>query len=120
MAVDPAALNALTAQWAAAKADLDDNENRSKINYNNVMDRMRRSNTQNMGTIGVQSADRGMTHSGIRGQTMMKAQDEFNRSSAQAAQAQQLDLSTIARKRLQLDAELRAQQALLASQAQVV
>ena len=103
MAVDIAALNALTAQWAAVKADLDDTENRQKINYNNAIDQMRRTNAQNVQNIGVQAADRGMTHSGIRGQTEIKNQEEFNRAQALKAQEQQLALSTIARKRLEAD-----------------
>lgn len=116
MALDPAALNALTAQWAGIKAELDDSENRTKINYNNAIDQLRRQNRQQMGTISVNASDRGMTHSGIHGQTQMRQQDEFNRANAKSAQQQQLALSTIARKRLQADAEYRAQQALLQSQ----
>jgi hypothetical protein len=113
MAADIAALNALTAQWAAVKADLDDSQNRQKINYNNAIDQMRRQNTQNMGAIGVQAADRGMAQSGIRGQTEIKQMDDFNRAQALRAQQQQLALSTIARKRLEADQGYNTQRVLM-------
>lgn|SRR5688500_6988703 len=113
MAVDIAALNALTAQWAAAKADLDDSENRTKINYNNAIDQMRRQNTQSIGGIGVQMADRGLAQSGIRGQSEIKQQDDFNRAQALRAQQQQLALSTVARKRLEADQAYNTQKVLM-------
>lgn len=113
MAIDPAALNALTAEWAASKADLDDKENRQRINYNNSLDQLRRANKTNMGRVGVNMADRGLAQSGIRGQAEIKLQDEFNRANAQQAQAQALDLSTIARKRLEADALYNSQRVLM-------
>lgn len=112
MALDPAALNALTASWAAQKAELDDSENRSRINYNNALDQLRRSNTQAMGRIGVNMADRGLTHSGIAGQEMMKQQDDANRNSARLAEQQNLALTSVARRRLEADAQYNAQRAL--------
>ena len=113
MAIDQAALNALTAEWAASKAELDDSENRSKINYNNLLDKMRRQNQTGMGQIGVQMADRGLAQSGIRAQGEIKLQDDFNRANALAAQQQQLALSTVARKRLEADAAYNANKVLM-------
>lgn len=112
MAVDMAALNALTAQWQAARADLDDSENRSKINYNNLLDQMRRSQLRGAGKLSVGMADRGLTHSGIAAQSQMKLQDEYNRNQGLAAQQQELALSTVARKRLEADAQYNASKGL--------
>lgn len=111
--MDYAQLNALTAQWAAAKADLDDQENRTRINYNSALDNLRRQNERGMGQMAVSAADRGMTHSGAYGQQQMQYQDEFNRRKALGAQQQSLDLSTIARKRLEADAAYNSQKVLL-------
>lgn len=113
MAIDPAALNALTAQWAAVKADLDDSQNRTKINYNNALDNLRRQNLKGMGGIAVNMADRGLGQSGIRGQQEIQQQDEFNRQSGLRAQQQELALATIARKRLEADAAYNAQKVLM-------
>lgn len=113
MPIDPAALNALTAQWAALKAEMDDSENRTKINYNNALDNLRRQNLTNTGNLSVGMADRGLTHSGIAAQEGMRVQDDFNRQNALRTQQHQLALATIARKRLEADANYNAQRALL-------
>lgn len=117
MAIDPAALNALTARWAAAKAELDDSQNRSKINYNNALDTLRRQNTQSLGNIQTNMSDRGLLHSGITAQQKLKQGDEYNRARAQKAQQQQLALSTVARKRLEADQAYNAEKGVLASEA---
>lgn len=103
MTIDPAALNALTAQWAAQKADYDDSENRYRINYNNALDKLRRQQQQGMGNIAVNAADRGMTHSGIRGQQEVEQMDNMNTAQGLLSQQQQLALTTLARKRLEAD-----------------
>ena len=111
--MDAAALNALTAQWAAAKADLDDSENRTRINYNSALDQLRRQNQGGFRGMAVSAADRGMTHSGVFAQQQARYQDEFNRRQGIGAQQQALDLSTIARKRLEADNAYNTQRILL-------
>lgn len=113
MPIDPAALNALTAQWAALKAEMDDSENRSKINYNTALEDLRRKNLTNAGNLSVRMADRGLTHSGIAAQEGISLQDDLNRQNAIRTQQHQLALATIARKRLEADANYNAQRALL-------
>ena len=109
MAIDYAALNALTTEWGANKADLDDRENRLRINYNSVLDRMKRELGNNQTSLTENLADRGMTHSGAAAKSNIEMQDTYNRAGAEAAQTQNLDLATIARKRLELDQGLNSQ-----------
>lgn len=103
MAIDQAALNALSLQWGKTKADLDDQENRYRINYNNVLDKMKRTyeDTALKGTEA--SADRGLTHAGPTMEAQTKLTGEFNRQGAQAAQDMNTNLATIARRRLETD-----------------
>lgn len=113
MAIDMAALNALTQQWQATRADLDDSENRSRINYNNLLDQMRRSQMQGAEKMQVNMADRGLAQSGIAAQGQIKLQDEYNRNQGLAAQQQALALSTVARKRLEAENQYNASKGLL-------
>ena len=109
MAIDYAALNALTTEWGANKAQLDDNENRLRINYNNVLDRMKRELGTSREGLSENLADRGMTHSGPAVKANIEMQETYNRAGAEAAQKQNLDLATIARKRLEMDQGLNSQ-----------
>lgn len=113
MAIDYAALNALTTEWGANKADLDDRENRLRINYNNVLDRMKRELGQNQTSLSENLADRGMTHSGAAAKSAMEMRETYNRAGAEAAQTQNLDLATVARKRLEADQALNAQRLIM-------
>lgn len=105
MAVDQAALNALTLQWGRQKADLDDQENRYRINYNNVLDKMKRTYDETALKGKEASADRGMVHSGPTMGAQMELAGEYNRQGGQAAQDMNTNLATIARRRLEADAE---------------
>ena len=100
MAIDYAALNALTTDWGRETADLDLGENRLRINYNNVLDRMRRELGKNKTTLSENLADRGMTHSGPAVKSGIDLQEDFTRSGAQAAERQNLELSGIAMRRI--------------------
>lgn len=113
MAIDLAALNALTSEWSANKAAMDDQENRLRINYNNILGKMKR----DLGDTRVKTqeslADRGMVQSGAAVKSNMDLTEAFNRSSAQAAEKQNLDLATIARKRLEADQAYNTQKILM-------
>lgn len=112
MAIDQAALNALTLQWGRNKADLDDQENRYRLNYNNVLDKMKRTYSETSLKGQEASADRGMTHAGPTMKAQMDLSSEFNRQGAQASQDINTNLATIARKRLEQDQEYENQKLL--------
>ena len=101
MAIDQAALNALTLQWGRQKADLDDQENRYRINYNNLLDKMKGVYDETALKGKEQGADRGMTHSGPQMKGEMDLATEYNKQGAQAAQDANTNLATIARRRLE-------------------
>jgi hypothetical protein len=103
MAIDYAAINALTNEWGANKAQLDENENRLRINYNNVLDRMKKNLGENRETSAIGLADRGITHSGAAMKQGIDLTTAYNEAGAQAAQKQNIDLASIARKRLEQD-----------------
>jgi hypothetical protein len=103
VAVDQAALNALTLQWGRTKADLDDQENRYRINYNNVLDKMKGTYEDTALRGREASADRGLTHAGPTMKAQMDLSTEFNKQGAQAAQDMNTNLATIARRRLEQD-----------------
>jgi hypothetical protein len=113
MAIDQAALNALSSQWGATKAQLDDDENRLRINYNNVLDKMRREYGTNKGTLRENQADRGMLHAGPTFGKEIEMADTYNRAGAEAAQGQNLNLATVARKRIEADDQMNSQRLLL-------
>lgn len=111
-AVNPAVLNALSLQWRRTRADLDDQQNRRRINYNSALDKMRRGyeKTELSGREGL--ADRGMLHSGPGMAQGVKLRDEYNRQQADQALGLQTDMATIARKRLMADQEYKNNQIL--------
>lgn len=98
--VNPAVLNALTLNWNRSRAELDDQQNRYRINYNSALDKMRRvhDDTQLKNREGF--ADRGMLHSGPRLATDTKLRDEFNRQKGEAGTMYNTNLATIAKRRL--------------------
>ena len=113
MAIDYAALNALTQQWGANKAQLDDTENRTRINYNNVLDKMKTELGQHKTSLSENLSDRGILHSGAAVKSGIDMQTAYNTASSQAAQKQELDLATLARKRLEQDQAYNTQKILL-------
>ena len=100
MAIDYAALNALTTDWGRETADLDYNQNRLRINYNSVLDKMRRNLDKSRLSLTEGLADRGMTHSGPAIGANLEMQTDFNRASGEAAERQNLDLAHIAQRRI--------------------
>lgn len=114
MATNPAVLNALVFEHGRMKADLDDQENRYRINYNTALRKMQENYEDTEETNRVGFSDRGMLHSGasIENQMDLKKSDTQNR--ADAAQELNTNLATIARRRLEADQEFQTQ-SLLAS-----
>lgn len=110
--INPAVLNALTLNWTRQKADLDDQTNRYRINYNNALDKMRRVHSDAQLGSREAFADRGMTHAGSSIAHQAKLRGELARQQAQASQGLNTNLATIARKRLLADQEYKSQQAL--------
>jgi len=102
-AINPAVLNALTLDWGRNKADLDDQKNRYRINYNSALDKMRRGYTDTTLKSKEGFADRGMTHSGPALGQNIKLRDEYNRQQSQAGQMYNTNLATVARRRLEAD-----------------
>ena len=113
--INPALLNSLTLKWGREKADLDDQQNRIRINYNSALDKMRRGyqDTELKGREGF--ADRGMLHSGPSLATGVKLKEESNRQQADAGTAYTTNLATIARKRLLADQDYKSNQLLAAA-----
>lgn len=103
--LNPAVLNALTLQYGRDRANLDDQQNRRRINYNNALDKMRR----NYGDTELKSregfADRGTLQSGPALVNQVKLRDLYNRQQGEASEGYNLDLATIARRRLEADQE---------------
>lgn len=114
MAVNPAALNALTLQWGRQKADIDDQENRYRINYNSALDKLRRNYEQTEGTNRTGFSDRGMLHSGAAIGNQLDLRANYDRTQGETTQALNTNLATLARKRLETDQEFQTQK-LLAS-----
>lgn len=113
MAVDLAALNALTRQFGVDRANLDDEQNRLKTNYRQVLDNLKDTSQQGFGNLSVGMADQGLTHSGIAVQEGTRLANSYNNAGAQAGNTMALNLATIARKRLEQEAEFNAQRGLL-------
>lgn len=113
MVIDRAALNALTSQWAAQKADYDDSENRYRINYNTALDDLKRQRERSGMTLAAQMADRGLTQTGIAAQQNLQQQGDYNLAQQNLAQKQTLNLSTLARKKLEADMAYNTQAPLL-------
>jgi hypothetical protein len=103
--VNPAVLNALTLKWSRTKADLDDQTNRQRINYNSALDKMRRSygDTELKNREGF--ADRGMLHAGASLANQTKLMGDYTRQQSEATQARNTNLATLARRRLEADQE---------------
>jgi hypothetical protein len=101
--VNPAVLNALTLKWGQTKADLDDQQNRQRINYNSVLDKMRRAYTDTELTNREGFSDRGMLHAGPSLANQTKLRGDYTRQQGEATQARNSNLATIARRRLEAD-----------------
>lgn len=113
MTLDRAALNALTSAWAQQKSDFDDSENRYRINYNNSLDDLRRKREKQGKQISVNMADRGLQQSGIAAQAQLEDQTDYALQQQRMAQMQELNLGTLARKRLLADEAYNSQAPLL-------
>ena len=103
VATNPAILNALTLKWGKEKANLDDQENRYRINYNSALDKMQRSYTDTDLSNREGLSDRGMLHSGPALATGTKLRDDYNRQQTQAGTLMNTNLATLARRRLETD-----------------
>src|SRR5688500_15644285 len=114
VAVNPAVLNALTLDWNRRRADLDEQENRYRINYTSALDKMKRGYADTTTTNNESFADRGMLQSGPSLGTSVKLREDFNRQQGDAAQAMNTNLATLARRRLEADSEYKNQQMLAA------
>lgn len=112
--VNPAVLNALTLKWSGQKADLDDQSNRYRINYNTALDKMRRNyqDTELKNREGF--SDRGMLQAGPSLANQTKLHDAYNRQQGEAGQMLDTNLATIARRRLQADNEFKSNKLLAA------
>jgi len=113
MAIDYAALNALTSTWGQNKAQLDENENRLRINYNNVLNKMKDTLGKSRTSLAEGLADRGMTQSGAAAKSGIDLTTAYNTNAAQTAEKQNIDLASIARKRLEQDQAYNSQKLIL-------
>src|SRR5262245_34170386 len=104
--INPAVLNALTLKYKRDTMELDDQQNRYRINYNSALDKMRRTyeDTDLKNRQGL--ADRGMLHSGASLASQTKLRDEYNRQQNETGIAHEMNLATLARRRLQSQEEL--------------
>lgn len=109
MAIDQAALNALTAAWGAQKAGLDDSANRYRINYNTTLRDLKKQRTKNTATMGVNMADRGLQQSGVAAKELINQNQDYASRQQRLSQQQALNLGTIARKRLEADVAYKTQ-----------
>jgi hypothetical protein len=115
MPIDPTTLNALKNRWMTDEIGLDQEANVARINARQSLEDLRRTNKRTIRRSADLMADRGLARSGIaRGEDMEREQD-FQRSMARVGTAKTVNLSAIARKRLQSKAaydQARAQLAL--------
>ena len=109
MAIDQAALNALTAAWGAQKAALDDSANRYRTNYNTAINDLKRQKAKSTTSLGENMADRGLQQSGVAAKELTTQTADYNRARQQRAQQQALNLGSIARKRLEADVAYKTQ-----------
>ena len=111
--VDVTALNALTRRFATDRANLDDEETKGRLDYNTTIGDLGRRRETDFSKMSTGFADRGMTHSGAAIEGNVQLQDTHNRANAQATQGITSLLATIARKRLEAEAEFNEQRAVL-------
>ena len=114
MPVNPVVLNALTLNWNRERANLDDQENRYRINYNSALDKMRRTYDDTALRSQEGFSDRGMLHSGASLAQTAKLRDNYNRAQSDASIGLNTNLATLARRRLETDAEYNNQKLLAA------
>jgi len=99
--VNPAVLNALTLQYGQERAELDDQQNRRRINYNSALGKLGRGVKDLQLKSRESFSDRGMLQSGPSLANQVKIRDEYNRQRGELGTAYQTDLATIARRRLE-------------------
>jgi len=112
--INPAVLNALTLQWKRNRANMDDQQNRYRINYNTALQKMGRTyaDVNLRGQQGL--ADRGMVQSGPALAQQAKLRGEYAQQQATASQGLNTNMATIARRRLEADQEYNSQKILAA------
>jgi len=98
--VNPAVLNALTLKWGRERANLDDQQNRYKINYNSALDKMKRNYDDTTAKAASGFSDRGMALAGPARANATKLQGEYNRQQGDASTLYNTNLATIARNRV--------------------
>jgi len=113
-AMNPAVLAGLTLKWNQDRANLDDTENRQRINYTNTLRDMKTNYDDTTLKSREGFSDRGMLQSGPAAGQAVKLQTSYNEQMGDAAQAQNLNLATIARNRLYTDQEYNTNKTLAA------
>lgn len=111
-AINPAALNALVFDYGRKKADIDDQENRYRINYNTALRKMTENYEDVEETNRTGFSDRGMLHSGASIENQMDLKKDDLQQRADASQNLNTNLATLARKRLEADQEFETQKLL--------
>lgn len=111
-AINPAALNALVFDYGRKKADIDDQENRYRINYNTAIRDMGQNYEEVEERNRTGFADRGMLHSGASIENQMDLKKDDLQQRADASQSLNTNLATLARKRLEADQEFETQKLL--------
>jgi hypothetical protein len=107
--INPAVLNALTFKWGRERADLDDQQNRYRINYNSALRKMSQNYDRSNLTQREGFADRGMLQAGPAVKSALQLRTDYNQQQADAALGQTTNLATIARKRLEGEQDYKSQ-----------
>jgi len=113
MPLDMAALNALIRQFGQDRAALDEEENRSRTAYNQGFQLARQDFQMQKPKMAAGFADRGMAHSGAAIEADLGMQNQYNLGIGQARENLNLNLASVARRRLEQEAAFREAQLMM-------
>jgi hypothetical protein len=110
--MDPADVLNLYNQYSSGLAGYQDEENKTRINYQSALDTLRKRRRQDINTLAVGAADRGLTHSGANLKTNLDLNEGYNTAEADTGRNYADTLASLARRKLQSEADFNLQRSL--------
>jgi len=113
MALDPMLVDEMYRKYMYGRLADDEDENHTRTSYQSALDDLQRNRRSSVKELGVNMADRGLTHSGINLQAGLDTNAGYDRQQAVLGTDMASNLARIAKKRLVDDSNYNMQRGLM-------
>lgn len=113
MAVDPMTIDAMYRKYMYGRLADDEEENQTRTSYQSALDDLQKNRRSSVRDLGVNMADRGLTHSGINLQANLDTNAGYDTQQSRLGTDMTSNLARIAKKRLVDDSNYNMQRGLM-------